>query len=655
MSEIGTYKELLGHLRSTPSHQTFLKALSERSRHELLQWAISNKPSGEPDEQRSFQTIISVLLTYREDDYLFLVAELREYLLHGLSVRCTALSQSPVDGVDVDALSDFITTLPANGAGPEALSSLIKWGVPGVAREDLTGALVAAVNAIADAAGPAACFGTTHAVVTRAVHGLLADWGLDTRPLLDDVMARVTARIAEVRAGQLFDLAKDWPDSAPAVRDITRCVAAGAGWGSVLAAIDRCLARDVAARLLLPSVPPALVMSMLASLHGVLTALGAPAIISRVGAMVKAHFTRTKVDPADLLPTIIENIGELQPNPLVSSGWGPRFDPQPVLPGLPARPASVSLAGLFISLFRSQRAFLQHLHARLCDDMTCPDAAARALRWAADVEHLTRVVSGDGLDGMEVVLHDVAASRRTVASLGVGDGLGADTTFAIISHNYWADEGGHDYMAHCRYPPHVTDAIGRVTGAYRSALAPRRLIETDLGRVVLTVNGVDVGCRPLQAVVLLAAAGGPVPSAELTARCFHDTLPACLRKDADEAVTSAVQHWVRAGLLEVTDAGVGPSAASGPALQHSDAPGGATADPAWPGLVDRVWAWLGPFIASRPSDLQGLTTKLIHRIMGAMNVQGWATRTEADTDKLLDEVVRRGVATRVNGIYRVVK
>ncbi|KAG9397425.1 Anaphase-promoting complex subunit 2 [Carpediemonas membranifera] len=592
------------------------------------------------------QVSLSIQLTKNMKAFEFLCSTLCEFLLAELRLMTINFIKTIDDENEetIELLTEFAETLPTAMVPQDGIAALISLGIPALCSEAISMAATTSFHHLVTKPPDCPFYDTLKRLISQVITPLLQKWGVQA------ISVEKSSRdgLAIARAAGIFDLAKEWPDSAQTVADITKAMTDGMPRDVILNTLSEALATAVNTRLLLPSVTPSVIMTMLSCLHGTLTAVGAGSIISTVSSLISSYISRADLKSIDLIPAVLENIDELR----VDGAEAAVFDPQPMCVG---HSKELSLASIFVQIFGGETKFVNALHAKMCLDLIGPSVKEVALEWTGTVEKLKRVIAADKLVPMDVVLHDIAETRRTIATAKTSmaparlQALQAQSV-TIISHEYWAEVEDQDYMSYAAYPRNIAWAIKVVADEFHTLKAPRHLVPTDYGIVTLAIEGKDVTCSPLEAVVISQFESRESCDISDIVKNSFDGLPPSLSNEASDAVKRAVDTWIQRGVLVRSGKTLSVSDQRGPVISHGDDGSGPAS--AWDEAGDKVWAWLKPFLASRPADLPGLTLAKLHQVMCAF-VGTWRGRTEVETERLLMDAVGQGLLVRADGVFKL--
>ena len=456
----------------------------------------------------------------------------------------------------------------------------------------------------------------------RSSRGAAARW----RPLLD---AFAHEAVGAARADQMFDVVVDHPDSAPALADVGACLAAH---GATRARVRAALAASTRARLLHAGAATGDVIAQYVATVRALTAVDAGGgLLAAVGAPIRAHL-RARSDTVRrvvgalaggddcALPGLLdEDEGGVAAAADPGSGddgdgdeggarlraalsWAP--PPPPTNPAHLARPApgpdphatTRDAVALLASIFGGPDVLASEWRTHLAARLLAAPAGFDADAHVRTLELLRARFGDGGLGGAEVMLKDVADSRRLAAAVaalpaaaahrspprrGAG-GAGAVSAPALADGTTAGGAGGvgrlsvlvtsATYWPRARHPdppltlpPVITAWMGAYAARYYVLKAPRRLAWRPAAGVAtlrVSVGGREATfeASPAEAAVLLKFGDAP----EWTVA----GLAAAVGTDVGCAARAAAR-WAAAGVLVPA----GPSAfARATALPTADGP-----------------------------------------------------------------------------------
>ncbi|CAG9466528.1 unnamed protein product [Pedinophyceae sp. YPF-701] len=508
-----------------------------------------------------------------------------------------------------------------------------------------------------------------------------------TGDALSWVHMHIYESLGRLRMQQAFDLVVDFPDSRPALEDLGECLRET----SLHTLLAQTLRQQLSARLLIPGADTSLIITKwLDAARAIAVADPSGATVEALGHPVRAYLRTQRKDTVRCLVGLLTEDGEegggaaLQ-GALAASSAAPggganaaaadrssgatalkearEWEPAPahVAPG---RSVSLGAADLLAGLYGSRDRLVGHYQSVLAEKLLGRSD------WDTDheirtVELLKLQLGEDSMQACEVMLKDVADSRRIAALVGgrleaAGAGRCAPgeprVQATVVSALYWpalAEEG-------IQLPGDVKEQLDVYAQLYHKVKAPRKLVwKPNLGQVQLEVTTArggttSVTVTPQQAAIVLAfRRQARWPLAQLAKEVGMD----------EETVRRKAAVWVSQGVLReapgalergdgaAPDDGAGGMDVDGAGAHGGDAGGGAVQSE-----EERARAEMGmyqQYIVGMLTNFDGLPLARIHNMLKMFVMDAKFDKSEEQLAAFLGALVSDGVLRKEGDEYHL--
>ena len=505
----------------------------------------------------------------------------------------------------------------------------------------------------------------------------------------------VRQSLASLRISELFDIIVDFPDSMSALDDLAECLRHTQQHSELIGALGRAISR----RLLQPGATTANIIqvyiSMIRALQRldqsglILEALSEPvrSYLKARGDTVRQIVTSlTDPESSDWLdPTIdVEKMQAPQPSDLYDDeNSSTRWEPAPMQSdaggttiGLGAGSAvstggfgsSVDVLTILVNIYGSKALFVNEFRTMLADKLLTSTADADTEREVRNLELLKKRFGDSAMQTCEVMLTDVAESRRLSQSISRhfgGEPIGGSAfcmlDVMVTSRLCWPQLPSETF----EFPSEIASEMARFEKQFMHLRAPRKLVwRPSLGFVTLDVHFPDqtlqnVTCTPLQATILLKFAdrdAWTISELAESLRVDPSTLRRRLGFWLQRGIVQKVAHDGEEDVFEAASSLGAANSLRAAADDEEDASAASSLREEQLAAEMRVYE---QYVVGMLTNLESLPLQRIHNMLkmfvpASGNEQGY-DRTEQELQRFLNHLVENGKLELSGGQYRVRK
>uniref|UniRef100_A0A7S0IYA2 Anaphase-promoting complex subunit 2 n=1 Tax=Calcidiscus leptoporus TaxID=127549 RepID=A0A7S0IYA2_9EUKA len=501
--------------------------------------------------------------------------------------------------------------------------------------------------------------------------------------------------LASLRISELFDIVVDYPESLPALDDLRECLQHTHQHADVVAS----LGAAIEARLLKPGADTSNIIQVYVCTIRALRVLDSSgitleAVSERVRSYLKARSDTVRqivtalTDPesAEMLELAGGSTGQvllqedggldgmLDPDEARGDdsavlNWTP--DPATLLQSERPRTSSArrssDVLAILVNIYGSKVLFVNEFRSMLSDKLlNAPGHDTE--REVRNLELLKKRFGESALQSCEVMLHDVAESRRLTRSIHQHFGNVAATTgvplveATIVSRLCWPTLQNDEF----ELPAGVKKELKRFEKQFLHIKAPRKLVwKPTLGKVTIDVEFTDrtisdVICTPLQATILIRFAEQRRWELSALADELKIPLPMLRKKLALWVNRGYVQEVARtAGGATVYEAAasLGSTDARQPVDEEEE--GGASNADAQAEQLAADMRVCEQYVMGMLTNIESLPLERIHNMLKMFlpandNDRGY-DRSEAELQRFLNSLVEDGKLDFSSSMYRIRK
>ena len=403
-----------------------------------------------------------------------------------------------------------------------------------------------------------------------------------------------------LRAVELFDIIRDFPDSMPAVKELRDAVAGTNTLGAVGKAFRPVLAR----RLLHVGAATSQILDMYVSMIRVLRVIdNSDILLNYVAAPVRAYLLTRNDTVRSVVQTLRDESGGELKMELKKGGsleYGPDEDDEDNGAGQNWQPRKkhldlqvgegegtgkgLDILALLVSIYGSTDLFVRDYRTVLADKLVA-NLEYRADKEVATLELLKIRFGEEALHACEVMLKDLEDSRRLCNAIALEmaekdkrNGYETERNLdksnyvdcLVISEYYWPSlpYSDRDFPLH----PAVASQMERYLGTYADVKKPRTLrLVPYIGMVEIDLDFNDGStrhfqCTPLQATLMLHVADGGAHGNGNLVQQLQQPCPGTITlkylaqlvelEEEEQEVSSQMNFWLTRGVVVANNSGI---------------------------------------------------------------------------------------------------